>query len=168
MEHIAVASIAKPRGLRGEVVADLLTDFPEHFETISDVTLVNGEHSRPALIEQHWFQKGRVVLKFSGLDRIEDVENLRGYYVCIDEADSVELDDNAFYEWQLEGCRVVTIAGQEIGTVSELLKTGGTDVLIVRGDGKDFMIPFAEAICPEVDVENKLITVDPPEGLLEF
>ena len=84
------------------------------------------------------------------------------------ESEAVELDTDEFFDWQLEGCRVETIDRETIGTVRELLRTGGTEVLIVAGTEKEFMIPFAESICIDVDVEKKLIRIDPPEGLLEF
>ena len=61
-----------------------------------------------------------------------------------------------------------TIDGEEIGEVRELMRTGGTELLVVAGETKEYLIPFATAICVEVDIENKLIKIDPPEGLLEF
>lgn len=165
-----IARIVKSRGLRGEVVADMLTDFPERFEGLQDVTVrpLTGGAIRQLKIEKFWFQKGRVILKFAGLDTIEEAEELRDSDVCVPEADAVELEDDEFFDWQLAGCRVETIDGAAIGEVSEVMRTGGTEILVVAGDGKEFLIPFAESICTDVDIENKLIRVDPPEGLLEF
>jgi 16S rRNA processing protein RimM len=68
----------------------------------------------------------------------------------------------------LENCMVETVSGERIGTVKEVMRTGGTEILVVAGDMKEYLIPFAESVCPEVDVENKLIKVDAPEGLLDF
>ena len=168
-ELIAIAKVAKTRGLRGEVVAELLTDFPERFDGLVDVTgtLPNGNRL-DLKIERYFFQKGRIVLKFAGYDTIEIGEELRGVEISVHESDAVELDTGEFFDWQLEGCKVETIGGETIGTVRELLRTGGTEVLIVVGAEKEFLIPFAESICVEVDVEEKLIRIDPPEGLLEF
>jgi 16S rRNA processing protein RimM len=167
---VVIARIVKSRGLRGEVVADMLTDFPERFEGLQDVTVrpLTGGAIRQLKIEKFWFQKGRVILKFAGLDTIEEAEKLRDSDVCVPEADAVELEDDEFFDWQLAGCRVETIDGAAIGEVSEVMRTGGTEILVVAGDGKEFLIPFAESICIDVDIENKLIRVDPPEGLLEF
>ncbi|MBX7170571.1 MAG: PRC-barrel domain-containing protein, partial [Pyrinomonadaceae bacterium] len=58
--------------------------------------------------------------------------------------------------------------GEKLGQVKELMRTGGTEILVVQGETKDYLIPFAETICVEVDIENKLIRIDPPEGLLDF
>lgn len=166
---VAIAKVAKTRGLRGEVVAELLTDFPERFDGLVDIigTLPNGNRI-DLKIEQFFLQKGRIVMKFAGYDTIEQGEKLRGVEISVPESEAVKLETDEFFDWQLEGCKVETIEGELIGTVRELLRTGGTEVLIVAGVEKDFMIPFAESICVEVDVEKKLIRIDPPEGLLEF
>lgn len=166
---VAIAKIVRPRGLKGEVVAEILTDFPERFESLVDVKCVDMSGDRAELkIERTWFQNGRVILKFAGNDTVEAAEALRGYEICVPESDAVELDDGEFFDWELEGCRVATVDGAEIGEVRELMRTGGTELLVVAGETKEFLIPFAESICVEVDVENKSIKIDPPEGLLEF
>ncbi len=169
MDLITIAKVAKTRGLRGEVVAELLTDFPERFDGLVDIigTLPNGNRI-DLKIEQYFFQKSRIVLKFAGYDTIEQGEELRSVEISVPESEAVELKADEFFDWQLEGCKVETIDGELIGTVRELLRTGGTEVLIVAGPEKEFLIPFAESICIEVDVEEKLIRIDPPEGLLEF
>lgn len=166
---VAVAKIVRPRGLKGEVFAEILTDFPERFELLEDVTAVRPDGERSDLkIEKAWFQSGRVILKFEGHDTVEAAETLRDHEICVAESEAVELDDDEFYDWELEGCNVETIDGTAIGVVSELMRTGGTELLVVNSESKEYLIPFAEAICVEVDVKNKLIRVDPPEGLLEF
>src|SRR5690348_12241632 len=166
---VAVAKIARPKGLKGEVFADILTDFPERFEGLENVTAVLPSGKRQDLkIEDFRFQNDRLVLKFVGYDSVESVELLRDAEICVAESDAVKLEEGEFFDWQLVGCEVVTIEGTRIGTVSELQRTGGTENLLVDGDSGDHLIPFAGSICIEVDVDKKLITVDPPDGLLEF
>ena len=169
MELVTIAKIVRTRGLRGEAVADLLTDFPERFDGLKTVVARSADGGVKKLeLEGFWFQKNRVILKFAGFDTVEKAEELRGTDICIAESESVELDEGEFFDWQLEGCRVETLDGIELGEVRELMRTGGTEVLIVAGGEKEYMIPFAEAICTEVDIENKRIVIDPPEGLLDF
>lgn len=166
---VAIAKVARPHGLRGEVAADVLTDFPKRFQDLGNVVVLAEDQSRAELtIEGFRFQKGRVFLKFAGLDTVESVEPLRNAEICVPEDEAVELEEGEFYDWELEGCRVVTVDGTELGTVRELMRTGGTEILVVQGTEKDYLVPFAEAICTEVDIENELITIDPPDGLLEF
>lgn len=168
-ELVAVARIVRSRGLRGELVADVLTDFPERFDELETVVALLPDGGRRELkIERFWFQKERIVLKFAGFDRIETAESLRGAEICVPESEAVALDEDEFFDWELEGCAVETAAGEKLGRVRELLRTGGTEILVVAGDAKEYLIPFAETICTEVDVENKLIRIDPPEGLLDF
>ena len=166
---IAIAKLAKPRGLRGEIVGDVLTDFPERFDDLKRVTIVypNGETAEIE-IEKFWFQKKRIVLKFVGLDSIEAAETLRGAEICVGETEAVELENDEFFDWELEDCAVETVEGERIGTVREVMRTGGTEILVVAGETKEYLIPFAETICIAVDVEKKLIKVDAPEGLLDF
>lgn len=169
MDLITVAKIAKTRGLRGELVADILTDFPERFELLETVFIIkpNGE-TLETEIEKFWFQKDRVILKFKGFDQIESAETLRNSEVCIPESEAVALETDEFYDWELQECEVETVEGEKLGRVKDLLRTGGTEVLVVQGETKDYLIPFAETICVEVDIENKLIKVDAPNGLLDF
>jgi 16S rRNA processing protein RimM len=166
---VAIARIVKPRGLRGESVADVLTDFPERFDGLERVTAVMPKGERLDLkIEDSWFQKNRIVIKFEGYDSVEAAETLRNADICIAESEAVELETDEYFDWELTGCRVETINGENVGTVREVMRTGGTEILVVAGDEKEFLIPFAETICVEVDVDRKVIKIDPPEGLLDF
>jgi len=165
---VAIAKLVKARGLRGEIVADVLTNFPERFENLKRVFAVREDKTSELEIENFWFQKNRIVLKFKDFDTIETAETLRGCEICVAETEAVELEEGEFFDWQLEGCAVETLEGETLGTVKELMRTGGAEILVVEGVDKEYLIPFAETICTEVDVENRLIKVDAPEGLLEF
>ena len=166
---VAIANIVRTRGLKGEVVADVLTDFPERFEMLEMVTAVRDSGELFELkIEKFWFQNGRVILKFAGYDSIESGETLRNVEICVPESDAVELDEGEYFDWELAVCKVETVDGDVIGEVRELMRTGGTELLVVQGETKEYLVPFVHAICVEVDIENKMIMIDPPEGLLEF
>ena len=169
-ELVAVARAVKTRGLRGEVVAELLTDFPERFEGLENLIAVGADGSRTRLaLEEHWFHGDRIVLKFEGYDSIEESAKLVGSEFAVPEEERVELEEDEFYDWELAGCRVETVEGERLGTVREVMRTGGVEMLVVEGDaGREYLIPMAEDICVRVDVENKLVRVDPPEGLLEM
>lgn len=169
MDLVAIAKLTKSRGIRGEMVGQVLTDFPERFENLEKVFAVCADGKTSELkIEKFWFQKERIILKFEGFDSIEAAETLRDCEICVSETEAVELEDGEFFDWELEGCTVETLAGEPLGIVRELMRTGGTEILVVESGEKEYLIPFAETICTEVDVENKLIKVDAPEGLLEF
>jgi 16S rRNA processing protein RimM len=167
---IVVAHIARVRGLRGEVVADLLTDFPDRFENLKSLTGIPAEGSQRSLqIEEHWFHGNRLVLKFAGFDSIDEAKELVGYHLAIPADERVELPQDSFYEWELIGSRVETIGGQNIGEVKGIMHTGGVEMLsVVDESGRDRLIPMVADIVVEIDKDKKLIRVDPPEGLLEL
>jgi 16S rRNA processing protein RimM len=168
-ELIAVARIVKTRGVRGEVAAHLLTDFPERFEGLAELVAIDEAGARRKLaIEKSWLHGGRVILKFEGYDSPEAAQALVGRELAVPVSDAVELDEGEFYDWQLIDCRVETIDNREVGRVAEVLHTGAAPVLVVREGGRESLIPLAASICVEIDTVAKLIRVDPPEGLLEI
>ena len=166
---ILVAHIVKTRGLRGEVVADLLTDFPDRFESLKSLIGISGDGKRSLQIEEQWFHGNRLVLKFTGYDSIDAAKVLVGFDLAVPAAARVELPGDSFYEWELIGNSVETIGGNQIGSVKEIVRTGGVELLSVVDDsGRDRLIPMAADIVVEIDKERKLIRIDPPEGLLEL
>src|ERR1044072_6587187 len=168
-ELVVIARAVKPRGLKGEIVAELLTDFPERFEDVDELVLVSaiGERSTKRL-EDYWFQNDRVVLKLSGYDDVETAKELVGFEFAVPELERVELPADHYYDWELEGC-TVKVRSENIGHVSSVLKTGGTEILVVNDEsGKEQLIPLADSIVVAVDAANKTIVVDPPEGLLDL
>ena len=154
---VAIAKIAKPRGLRGEVVAKVLTDFPERFENLERVFAVSEKGKTSEIeLEKFWFQNERIILKFAGIDSIEEAETLRNFEICVPESEAVELEEDEFFDWELEDCEIVTIEGEKIGKVKEVFRAGENVNLVVEDGRKRFLIPFVEAICTEVDIEKNL------------
>src|SRR5467141_526812 len=139
---IVVARVARTRGLRGEVVADLYTDFPGRFEDLDQVIAIGPDGSRRSLqIEEHWFQGNRIIFKFASYDSIDQAKELAGYQLAVPEAERIELAADHFYEWELVGCRVELADGTSIGVVSEVMKTGGVEVLLIKGDAeREYMV----------------------------
>jgi 16S rRNA processing protein RimM len=171
VELVAVARVAKPRGVRGEVACHLLTDFPERFDELEELIAVfpGGRRERLTL-ESHWLHGDRLVLKLKGFDSPEASAALAGCELTVPESEAVELEEGEFYDWQLEGCRVETVEGLTVGTVREVLHTGGAaPVLVIHDEAeRESLVPLAESICVEIDIDAKLIRVDAPEGLLEL
>lgn len=167
---IAVARATKTRGLKGEIVAELLTDFPRRFESVSRVFGIGRTGERQEFeLENHWFQNDRVVLKFSGYDSIESAQTLVGYTFALPEEERVDLPEGEFYDWELEGCSVEVNPGSSVGKVSKILRTGGVELLVVEDDARrEHLIPMAQSIVVSIDISSKKILIDPPEGLLDL
>ena len=179
----AIAKIVRARGFKGEVIADVLTDFPERFTEDDD----NGDQVfgiwptgeiKPVEIENAWFQKDRIVLKLEGCDTEEAAESHRGVVLAVTREQLAELPADTWYQADLVGCDVLS-GNLRIGSVERVEEYGAAPLLVVRtgeartsGDAKtsnrEVLIPLTLSICKEIDVERKRITIDPPEGLLEL
>jgi 16S rRNA processing protein RimM len=168
-ELVVIARAVKPRGLKGEIVAELLTDFPERFEDVEELVLVSPAGERKiGHLEDHWFQNDRVILKLAGYDDVETAKELVGFEFAVPEENRVQLPADHYYDWELEGC-TVKAGATNIGKVQSVIKTGGTEILeIVGADGKERLIPLVDSIVVEIDPAGKRIVVDPPEGLLDL
>ena len=167
---VVIARATRTRGLKGEIIADVLTDFPERFENINTLFAVSPQGERTEVeLESHWFQKDRVVLKLVGVDSVESAKELVDYEFAVPESEKVSLPESHYYDWELEGCVVSTVGQTSLGRVSRVMRTGGVELLVVEDEqGRDYLLPMAESIIINVDPVAKTILVDPPEGLLDL
>lgn len=168
---VVIARAVKTRGLKGEIVAELLTDFPERFENVRELTAISksGER-RTVVLESYWFHQDRVVLKFAHFDTIEAAQQLIDNDFGVPESERVSLPESHYYDWELEGCTVSTTADQELGKVTGVMRTGGVELLAVANErtGHDYLLPMTDSIVLEINPTKKTIVVDPPDGLLDL
>jgi 16S rRNA processing protein RimM len=170
-EWLTVARIARTRGLRGEVVAHLFTDFPEALAERKKVFLWDGETDpRPIAVTRARFHKNTLLFQFEGIDTVEAAEPLIGLEVQLPRSEATPLPKGAHYLHELTGCQVVEAGtGKELGEVREVEGTPGNFRLAVTTpEGKELLIPFAEEFCPRIDTEEKVIEVALPDGLLDL
>lgn len=174
-EHdlIGIARIARPHGVKGEVIAELMTDFPERFGTIAKVTARRPDGSLISLtLTGHRFHKGRIILKFEGYGSFERAEELRNTTLVVERRELVKLPHDSYYNFDLIGCRVEVAGGGELGRVEEVRDFGAAPLLVVAGEDaggpREYLIPFTREICPRVDIAGRLIEIVPPDGLLEL
>ena len=166
---VIIARAVKPRGLKGEIVAELLTDFPDRFEDVEELVLVSPAGERKTgKLENYWFQNDRVVLKLADYDDVEAAKKLVGFEFAVPEDERVPLPADHYYDWELEGC-TVKVGDESIGKVQSIIRTGGAEILeIADENGKKRLIPLVDSIVVEIDAAEKTIIVDPPEGLLDL
>jgi 16S rRNA processing protein RimM len=175
-EFVTIARVAKTQGRHGEVAATLLTDFPELFETRRKLFALGdrGKLSsaaepsrRPLELDEHWFHKGMVVLKFAGVDSISDAETLVGSEIQIPRSERAALGSDEFYVSDLAGC-TVTDSGREIGRIKDVqFGSGEAPLLVIEGE-KEYLVPFASAYIEKIALEQKRLEMKLPEGLLEL
>jgi 16S rRNA processing protein RimM len=170
-----VARIVRPQGRRGEVLAEILTDFPERFALRKRLFLLptgGGSEAREVVLEEHRLHKDRIALKFAGVESISDAEELRGLDVAIPAAERAPLDDDTFYISDLVGCSVIDLrsGSQTIGEVMDVdRESSSTPLLVLRGaGGAELLVPFARAYLKNIDPANKRLEMELPEGLLDL
>jgi 16S rRNA processing protein RimM len=166
---IAIARIARTRGNRGEVLADLYTDFPDRFNALEEIWLefADGRIQRIPL-EDSWEYKGRRVFKFRGVDSIDSAEGYLGCWIMIPSDQAVQLPRGTYFDHDLIGCTVEDIHGNRLGIVTEILRIAGNSQLVVQDLDREHLIPAVESICIRISIEDKRILVDPPEGLMDL
>ena len=184
---IVLAHLLRPQGRKGEVLAELFTDFPERFEEQRRVFLAApgfaGEESeaRSVDVAAFWLpvgrNEGRVVLQFAGIETISDAETIAGLDVLVPREERLPLDDESVYISDLIGCTVYD-GPRRIGVVEDvqfaMTADGGrrlddaAPLLVVTGaEGDEILIPFAKAFLVAVDTKAKRIEMALPEGLVE-
>ena len=160
--------MTRTQGRRGEVAAELHTDFPERFGERKRLFALAADGSRRTLeLESSWEHKGGIVLKFRGVDSISDAEALIGSEIQIPEQERAPLKPGSTYIADLVGCAVIA-GGRELGRLEDVqFGAGDAPLLVVKGE-REYMIPFAEEFVRSLDVERKRLDMALPEGLLEL
>jgi 16S rRNA processing protein RimM len=158
-----------PQGRRGEVAAELHTSFPERFAERRELFGLAADGSRRELqLEEHWFHKGHVILKFAGVDSISDAERLAGIELQIPEEQRAKVGAGAAYISDLVGCSVVD-RDRLVGTVAEVrFGAGEAPLLVVRHGEQELLVPYAESFLKLADLAARRIEMELPEGLLEL
>jgi 16S rRNA processing protein RimM len=156
----------------GELLCELLTDFPERFAERSRLFLRAAAAAQPreVRLERHWLHKGRLVLKLQGIDSIEAAELLRGHDVVIPRAERAPLDEDSVYIGDLVGCLLHDrTTGTDAGEIIDVdRESSNTALIVVRrpGEREELLIPFAKAYQPHIDLEGRRMEMSLPAGLL--
>ena len=166
---LQVGIIASTHGVRGEVKVYPTTDDPRRFRRLKEVVLDTGKEKMNLEIEGVKFFKQFVILKFKGLDNINDIEKYRQKSLYVTRKNAVRLQRDEYFIADLIGLKVQDDDGKELGTVQEVIETGATDVYEVEmADGKSLLLPAIKQCILNVDVENGTMQVHVLEGLLDL
>ena len=172
---LVVGHLTKPHGIHGEILVKPLTDHPEGTFApgvvlfLADASGQDPDPDLPPLVvagARH--VRTGVLVEFQEIESRTEAEVLRGRYLLRDVAEVAPLEEGEVFQHQLLGMEVVTVDGRSLGTVREVYDLAPTELLEVRGGGRETMIPFRKEIVREVDPEARRIVVDPPEGLLDL
>jgi len=141
----------RPHGLRGEVSVRLETDFPERFERLGDVYLVQSGRVEAARITGRRPHKEGLLLTIHGIGDLEAAEGLRGAEIAVSRDAAVPLEEGAFYVFEVLGLRVRTEEGRLLGTVAEVMRAPANDVYVVRGDAGEILLPATREVVRRID-----------------
>jgi 16S rRNA processing protein RimM len=164
-----VGRIARPHGLKGQVVINPETDFVEQrFAAGASVWTKSPAGEQRLTVGSVRVQNGRPIVGFVGFDRIEDVEALAGQELRVPEKELQKLGPGTYYEHELVGCAVGTADGDVVGEVVKVEGGAGGSRLVIESPRGEILIPLVVDICVDIDVAKKRIRINPPEGLLEL
>jgi 16S rRNA processing protein RimM len=173
-DFVLLARLIRPQGRHGELLADVLTDFPERFAERTHVWLLPAQGEalpREADLERHWPHKGRIVLKLAGVDSINDAESYKGWHVAIPRQQRAPLDEDAVYIGDVVGCRVYNeTTASDLGPLLDVARGegGAPDMLVLDQHGEELLIPFVKAFLVSIDLEARLLRMRLPPGLTEI
>ena len=170
MENLLrVGVITSTHGVRGEVKVFPTTDDMNRFKKLKTVILDTGKEHKTLTIEQVKFFKNMVILKFKGLDNINDVEMWRQKDLLITRDQAVKLSPDENFIVDLIGLTVMTDEGEKLGELKDVLQTGANDVYIVKtGSGKEVLLPAIKDCILNVDLEKGEMLVHILDGLLDL
>lgn len=170
---LVVGRVVKAHGVTGELAVDVRTDDPDR-RFVPGAQLrgrpSKGGTERRFVIDTVRPHGGRLLVRLDGVSDRASADALRGTLFLVDTEELPPIDDpDEFYDHQLEGLRVRTVAGADIGTVAEVLHTAAGELLSVKTpEGAEVLVPFVTAMVPRVSLSEGLVEIDPPEGLLDL
>lgn len=164
-DYLIVGRVVRPHGVRGDVAMKIMTDYPERLVDIE--TLYIGPDYEPYIIERVRSHKIGLLVKFKEINDRDEAEVLRDQFVNVHISNAIPLEEGEYYLYELEGMRVVTDEGEELGTLTDYIETGANDVYIVSTpEGGEILLPAIPDVIKDVDRDGKIMTVTLLEGLV--
>jgi 16S rRNA processing protein RimM len=163
---VAIGRIVQPHGVRGEVSVEVLTDFPERFDTIEVVYLGNASEAEARRVKTSRWHQDRVLLSFEGCEDRTAAEELRGLLVQIPAEEVMPLPEGEYYAHDLIGLDVLTVEGEALGRVTDILFTGANEVYVVVGPRGQILLPAITDVVERVDLSAGQIVVRLMDGLV--
>jgi len=187
-EWVWLARLRHPQGRKGEILSEILTDFPEKFSERRQLWLLAegaADAVRPRTpvaprsveLAAHWLHKGGIVLHFAGVNSISEAEALSGLIVAIPQAERADLAEDEVYIGDLIGCLLVDLSqtneagapGVSVGVIEDVDRTAGpVALLVVEGAAGEVLVPFAKSFLRKLDLAAKRVEMDLPAGLVDL
>lgn len=167
--RLKVGKIVNTHSLKGEVKVISSTDFEEErFKKGSKLLITRGNQLiREVVVQSYRNHKNFLLVKFEGIDSVEEAEKLKNLQIKIDSDEVGELEENEFYFHQIIGCEVFDENDKNLGEIIDILTPGANDVWVIKGEnGKEILIPYIEDVVKKIDITNKKVNIEVMEGLI--
>lgn len=168
--RLKVGKIVNTHSLKGEVKVISSTDFEEErFKKGSKLLITRGNQLiREVVVQSYRNHKNFLLVKFEGIDSVEDAEKLKNLQIKIDSDEVGELEENEFYFHQIIGCEVFDENDKNLGEIIDILTPGANDVWVIKGEnGKEILIPYIEDVVKKIDITSKKVNIEVMEGLID-
>lgn len=167
---ISLGKITKNQGNKGEVRVAPYTDDLRRFELLEEVILISPDQSEEIskTVEDIWLHKNFVILKLKGIDNIGEALEYRNYEIKIKADELLPLAEDEFYVDDLIDLTVILPDEKVLGKVLDVIDTGGTDILVIKGETKEYMVPMSKKYIKEIDIKANKIYIDPVHGILNL
>jgi len=166
LRYLAIGKVVRAHGLQGELSMSVLTEFPERFETIEWVYLGDEFEAVPFRLLSYRWHKQHLLLTLEGITERSQAEQFRGQYVQVPIEEAIPLPEGIQYLYQLIGLNVITVEGENLGTVVDIIETGANDVFIVNDGNREILLPDIPDVIEAVDLENGRLIVKLLDGLI--
>lgn len=164
-----VGVIANTHGIRGEVKVYPTTDDVERFEQLKEILLDTGKEMITLEIKGVKYFKNMAILKFKGIDNINDIEKYKGKDLYVTRENAVPLEEDEFYLSDVLDAKVVTDEGDDFGVIKDILETKANDVFVVETkDQKEVLLPVIKDCILDIDLDEQVVTVHIMPGLLDL
>ena len=168
--RLKVGKIVNTHSLKGEVKVISSTDFEEErFKKGNKLLITRGNQLiREVIVESYRNHKNFLLVKFEGIDSVEEAEKLKNLQIKIDSDEVGELEENEFYFHQIIGCEVFDENDKNLGEIIDILTPGANDVWVIKGEnGKEILIPYIEDVVKKIDITSKKVNIEVMEGLID-
>ena len=168
--RLKVGKIVNTHSLKGEVKVISSTDFEEErFKKGSKLLITRGNQLiREVIVESYRNHKNFLLVKFEGIDSVEEAEKLKNLQIKIDSDEVGELEENEFYFHEIIGCQVFDENDRNLGEIIDILTPGANDVWVIKGEeGKEILIPYIEDVVKKIDITSKKVNIEVMEGLID-
>ncbi|HYF83119.1 MAG TPA: ribosome maturation factor RimM [Clostridia bacterium] len=166
LQYLSIGQIVNVHGFKGEVKVYPLTNDMNRFKKLKEVYVEENNELVKYEIEALKFLSTTIAMKLKGIDTEEAANKLRNFYIKVDRKSAVKLPKDSYFICDLIDLEVYDEKGLLLGTIKDVLQTGSNDVYVVRTGGDDILIPALKDVVKEIDIKNKKIVVELPEGLI--